>query len=61
LVNYFRGLKALWSATILICGSIIQHNFVEEHTTTGLNPCNFARQKLDLGENHWLELIKMSC
>jgi hypothetical protein len=33
-VNDFRGLKSLWSAPILLCGIVIQHNFIEEHTTT---------------------------
>jgi len=59
-VNDFRGLKALWSAPILMCGLTIQHNFIEEHTTTGVNPCNLAGQNLDLGDNRWLGLIRMS-
>lgn len=30
-VNAFRGLKALWSAPLLMTGIVIQHNFIEEH------------------------------
>lgn len=59
-VHDFRGLKALWSAPILMCGLTIQHNFIEEHTTTKKHPCELAGQKLDLGENRWLGLIELS-
>jgi len=59
-VNDFRGLKSLWSAPILMCGLTIQHNFIEEHTTTGKQPCILAGQNLDVGENRWLGLIKMA-
>lgn len=60
-VDDFRGLKALWSAPIIMAGLTIQHNFIEEHTTTGENPCAMAGQDLDLGDNRWLGLIKMAC
>jgi len=30
-VDDFRGLKALWSAPIIMVGLTIQHNFIEEH------------------------------
>jgi len=56
----FRGLKALWSAPILMMGLVIQHNFIEEHTTTRQVPCSLAGQDLRLGDNRWLGLIKMS-
>ena len=59
-VDDFRGLKALWSAPILLMGIVIQHNFIEAHTTIDEVPCNRAGQKLDLGENRWLGLIKLS-
>jgi len=59
-VDDFRGLKALWSAPILLCGLVIQHNFIEEHTTTKNQPCSLAGQDLDLGDNRWLGLIKMA-
>ena len=59
-VNDFRGLKALWSAPIIMAGLVIQHNFIEEHCTTKRVPCELAGQKLDLGENRWLGLIKLS-
>lgn len=59
-VDDFRGLKALWSAPILMAGLTIQHNFIEEHTTTGENPCATAGQDLELGNNRWLGLIKMA-
>ena len=59
-VNDFRGLKSLWSAPLIMAGLTIQHNFIEEHTTTKKVPCSLAGQDLDLGENRWLGLIKMS-
>lgn len=59
-VDDFRGLKALWSAPILINALVIQHNFIEAHTTIDEVPCNRAGQELDLGENRWLGLIKLS-
>lgn len=59
-VDDFRGLKALWSAPILMNALIIQHNFIEAHTTIDEVPCNRAGQELDLGENRWLGLIKLA-
>ena len=59
-VDDFRGLKALWSAPILMNALIIQHNFIEAHTTIDEVPCNRAGQELDLGENRWLDLIRLS-
>ncbi len=59
-VDNFRGLKALWSAPILMNALIIQHNFIEAHTTLDEVPCNRAGQKLNLGDNRWLGLIKLA-
>ena len=59
-VDDFRGLKALWSAPIILMGLVIQHNFIEQHTTTKKIPCQIAGQDLELGENRWLGLIKLS-
>ncbi len=59
-VDDFRGLKALWSAPIIMVGLTIQHNFIEEHTTTKEIPCSLAGQDLDLGENRWFGLIKLA-
>lgn len=59
-VNDFRGLKALWSAPIMMNALVIQHNFIEAHTTIDEVPCNRAGQELDLEENRWLGLIKLS-
>ena len=59
-VDDFRGLKALWSAPIIMAGLVIQHNFIEEHTTLKLAPCQLAGQDLELGENRWLGLIRMA-
>ena len=56
----FRGLKALWSAPILLNAIIIQHNFIENHCTTNEVPCETAGVKLGLGENRWLDLIRLS-
>lgn len=57
-VDDFRGLKALWSAPILMQGIIIQHNFIEAHTTTGKVPCDLVGLKMEFGVNRWLGLIK---
>ena len=59
-VDDFRGLKALWSAPIIMAGLTIQHNFIEEHTTTGKHPCELAGQDLDLGDDRWMGLIRMA-
>ncbi len=59
-VDDFRGLKALWSAPILMAGIVLQHNFIEEHTTLRDFPCERAGLKLDLGQNRWLGLIRES-
>tara|TARA_Y100000310_G_C20636648_1_gene791541 strand:- start:786 stop:1679 length:894 start_codon:yes stop_codon:yes gene_type:complete len=59
-VDDFRGLKALWSAPILMQGIILQHNFIEAHTTTGKVPCELAGLYFPLGQNRWLGLIKLS-
>jgi len=59
-VDDFRGLKTLWSAPILMQGVILQHNFIENHTTTGKLPCELAGLKLETGVNRWLGLIKMA-
>jgi len=58
-VDDFRGLKALWSAPILLQGIILQHNFIEAHTTTGQVPCELAGLRLSLGINRWLGLIRL--
>ena len=60
-IQDFRGLKALRSAPILLYGLVIQHNWIEAHTTTGQVPCELANLKLDLGVNRWLGLIRKSC
>lgn len=57
-VDDFRGLKALWSAPILLAGIVLQHNFIESHTTTGVVPCELANLKMELGQNRWLGLIR---
>ena len=59
-VDDFRGLKALWSAPILMQGIILQHNFIEAHTTTGQIPAELAGIKLDVEKNRWLGLIKLA-
>lgn len=59
-VDDFRGLKALWSSPIILVGLVIQHNFIERHSTTNKVPCSLAGQDLDLGDNRWLGLIKMA-
>jgi len=59
-VDDFRGLKALWSAPILMAGIILQHNFIEAHTTTGQVPCELANLNLEVGQNRWLGIIKLA-
>jgi len=56
----FRGLKALWSASIFLNGLVIQHNFIEPHTTTNEIPSNSADLHIDTEENRWLNLIQES-
>lgn len=56
----FRGLKALWSAPILLAGIVLQHNFIEKHTTLNHVPCDIAQANLDVGINRWLGLIQLS-
>lgn len=59
-VDDFRGLKALWSAPLLMAGIVLQHNFIEEHTSTGVVPCELAKLKMQTGENRWLGMIQAS-
>lgn len=59
-VDDFRGLKALWSAPIMMMAITIQHNFIEAHTTLDDVPCERAGVNLNLGDNRWLDLIKLS-
>ena len=59
-VREFRGLKAFWSAPILLNGLIIQHNFIEAHTTTGRIPCELAGLNFEAGVNRWLGLIRLA-
>jgi len=39
---------------------VIQHNFIENHTTTAEVPSERAGVDLNLGENRWLDLIRLS-
>ncbi|MEK6861192.1 MAG: DDE-type integrase/transposase/recombinase [Nanoarchaeota archaeon] len=50
-VHDFRGLKALWSAPIIMAGLTIQHNFIEPHCNKKEHPCNLAGVDLRLEEN----------
>jgi len=59
-VDDFRGLKALWSAPIMLMGIVIQHNFIENHSTTDEVPSEKAGVNLDLEENRWLGLINLA-
>lgn len=59
-VDDFRGLKALWSAPILLHGIILQHNYIEAHTTTGRIPSELAGLNLGKENNRWLELIRLA-
>ena len=59
-VDDFRGLKALWSAPIMLMGIVIQHNFIENHSTTDEVPSEKAGVNLNLEENRWLGLINLA-
>ena len=59
-VRLFRGLKALWSAPILMQGIILQHNYIEAHTTTNTIPCEKAGLNQITENNRWLEIIKQA-
>jgi len=59
-VDDFRGLKALWSAPILMAGIVLQHNYIEAHTTTGKIPAELAGMNTMVNENRWLEMITLS-
>jgi len=56
----FRGFKALWSAPILMAGLVLQHNFIEAHTTTNQIPSELAGLSFEAGVNRWLGLIRLS-
>ena len=59
-VDDFRGLKALWSAPILLMGIVLQHNYIESHTTTGRIPSELAGLDLGAEKNRWLGLIRLA-
>jgi hypothetical protein len=59
-VHDFRSFKALWSAPIILAGLTIQHNFIEKHCTTNEYLCELANAGLELGENRWLNLIRLA-
>ncbi len=59
-VHDFRGLKALWSAPILMAGITLQHNWIEPHTTTKQIPAELAGINQLKTSNRWLELIKIA-
>ncbi len=56
----FRGIKALWSAPILMAGIVLQHNYIEKHTTTGQLPSELAGIPNNQGVNKWLEMIRLA-
>ena len=49
-----------WSAPILMAAIVIQHNFIEVHTTINEVPYEVAGANLNIEENRWLNLIKLS-
>ena len=60
-VRGFRGFKALWSAPIIMSGIVLQHNFIETHTTIQKPPCERAGFEFKLGADRWMGMIRMSC
>lgn len=59
-VKLFRGLKQLWSAPILMTGIVLQHNLIQEHTSTKLLPSETAKLDVWQGVNRWLSLINQA-
>ena len=57
---FYPRAKALWSASILLISIAIQNNFIEDHCTTNEVPYKKAGVSLGLGENRWLDLIRLS-
>jgi transposase-like protein len=55
----FRGIKSRKTA-LLVEGIIIQHNYIERHSTTGKVPCELAGMDLGLGDDRWMGLIGMA-
>jgi len=45
----------IWSAPILMTAIVIQHNFIENHSTTDEVPSERAGVNLDLSEDRWLD------
>jgi hypothetical protein len=43
-----------------MAGIVLQHNFIENHTTTGQLPCELAGLQFETGVNRWLGLINLS-
>ena len=43
-----------------MAGIVLQHNFIEAHTTTGKHPSVLAGLKLDVGINRWDGLIRLA-
>jgi transposase-like protein len=57
-VKDFRGFKSSYWASVIMEGIVIQHNFIEKHSTTGFAPCDLAGYDLNLGDNRWMDLIR---
>jgi hypothetical protein len=41
-----------------MAGIVLQHNYIEAHTTTGRVPCELAGLKIETEANRWLGMIK---
>ncbi|MFH1324766.1 MAG: hypothetical protein ABIH64_05955 [Nanoarchaeota archaeon] len=39
---------------------VLQYNYIEAHTTTGVVPCELDGLKQELGQNRWLGLIRLA-
>ncbi len=55
-----RGYKKNETADALIQGFADYYNFVREHQKLGTTPAEKAGINLNLGENRWLDLLRMS-
>ena len=54
----FHG--SMFSASAIMKGYEIYYNFIRKHQGIDCCPYELATPNLELGENRWLDLIKMS-
>ncbi|MBU0628401.1 MAG: hypothetical protein KKC75_04370, partial [Nanoarchaeota archaeon] len=50
----------LYPADLIVHRMVLQYNYIEAHTTTGVVPCELDGLKQELGQNRWLGLIRLA-